>query len=72
MSDVPDVLLLPIDEARCKLAEAGYTDIVEVFTEPPRGVRAEGMVRVVRQREKGDTVELVVARFPELRREVTI
>ena len=71
MSDVPDVLLLPIEAARLKLAEAGYTDVVEVVTQPPRGARAEGIVRVVRQREMGDTVELVVSRFPELCREVT-
>ena len=63
---VPEVLGLPVAEARRRLAEAGVTEVVEVATAPPRGA-TEGEARVVRQRERDGCVSLTLAVFPELR-----
>jgi hypothetical protein len=54
----PDVLAYPLEEAEALLAAAGYTVAVEE-TRPPRG-EPQGGWRVVRQRQEGDRVRLVV------------
>lgn len=59
---VPDVLGLPIDEARTRLKAAGVVDIVEQYTAPPRGA-IEGQARVVRQRLVDRQVQLVLTNF---------
>ena len=64
--DLPDVVGLPVPEARVRLAEAGYAEVEEVVTAPPRRPSHEGCRRVVRVRQTGERVELVVASFPTL------
>ncbi len=55
----PDVLALPLEEARAQLEAAGYE--VEVSeTRPPGGALPQGARRVVRQQHAGGRVWLVV------------
>lgn len=57
--DPPDVLALPLDEARAQLEAAGYTVAVQE-TAPPRRGAPRGSARVVRQEAAGSRVTLVV------------
>jgi len=55
----PDVLAYVLDEARARLEAAGYlVDLEE--TRPPGPVTPAGLARVVRQREEGGRVVLLV------------
>lgn len=59
-----DVLGLPLDLARQRLRDAGFVQISEQTTAPPRGPIA-GQVRVVQQRTgRADEIVLVTASFP--------
>lgn len=64
--DLPDVLGLPIAEARHRLAEAGAPQLCEQPTVPPRRTCPGGVSRVVQQRPEPDRVVLVTAAFPAL------
>ena len=64
--DLPDVVGLPLTQARQRLADRGLTAITEISTAPPRRALATGERRVVRQRCVGECVELVTALFPVL------
>lgn len=64
--DLPDVVGLPLPEARVRLAEAGHDEVDEVVTAPPRRPSNEGVWRVVRVRRIGERVALLVASFPTL------
>lgn len=55
---IPDVLALPLEEARRLLEAAGATPRVSE-TRPPRGGAGEGALRVIRQ-QSGDEVLLTV------------
>lgn len=61
--DLPEVLGLPVEEARARLAEAGVAQVVEVVTQPPRRPLATGVWRVVQLRCEDDRVVLVKALF---------
>jgi hypothetical protein len=62
VSTIVDVIALPLEEARFRLAAAGLTirDVSE--TRPPRRTELTGDRRVVRLRAAGDAVALVVTR----------
>jgi len=55
----PDVLAYALDEARARLEAAGYVVEVEE-TRPPGAGSPAGPARVVRQRQEGSRVLLVV------------
>jgi hypothetical protein len=59
---VPDVLSLGLDEARARLAAAGYIDIEILIS----GRRREGGPRIIRQKTLEGKIELVVSYFKEL------
>lgn len=59
---IPDVLGLPVAEARLRLSAAGVADIAEEPTTPPRGA-IQGQARVVRQRLVDRQVQLVLTNF---------
>lgn len=61
--DLPDVLGLPVEQARARLSQAGWTQVEEVVTEPPRRPLTRGEWRVVRLRAQEDRVVLVKALF---------
>ena len=65
--NLPDVLGLPLEEARKRLTEAGCDEFDEVLTGPPGRTVKAGVLRVVQQRTspQGRPV-LVVAKFPVL------
>ncbi|MGH2452591.1 MAG: PASTA domain-containing protein [bacterium] len=56
---IPDVLALPLEEARRLLEGAGVT-VRPSETRPPRGGEGRGALRVVRQRHEGEAVLLTV------------
>ncbi len=56
---IPDVVALPLEEARRVLEAAGMTVRVSE-TRPPRGGEGRGLLRVIRQRHDGDAVLLTV------------
>jgi beta-lactam-binding protein with PASTA domain len=65
MAELPDVVGLPVDEARSRLCRSGF-EFTEIVTGPPKRPLASGEWRVVRQRETPEGVELVIALFPVL------
>jgi hypothetical protein len=58
---VPDVIGLPLDEARARLANAGVEIRAVTETRPPKAADLTGALRVVRMRGDGP-VDLVVTR----------
>lgn len=56
---MPDVLALPLEEARHVLEAAGMSVRVSE-TRPPRGGEGRGALRVIRQQMDGDAVLLTV------------
>lgn len=57
-----DVIAIPLEEARSRLAAAGLVvgDVSE--TRPPERAELTGALRVVRLRVAGDAIDLVVTR----------
>jgi len=56
---IPDVLALPLEEARRLLEGAGVAVRVSE-TRPPRGGEGRGALRVIRQQHEGEAVLLTV------------
>jgi hypothetical protein len=65
MVELPDVVGLPVDEARSRLCRSGW-GFTQLVTGPPKRPLLSGAWRVVRQHEAPDGVELVTALFPVL------
>ncbi|MDQ7844236.1 MAG: hypothetical protein QN141_09860 [Armatimonadota bacterium] len=57
-----EVVGLELDDARTRLAERGLTVRSVAETRPPRPVELTGRYRVVRVRQDGSAVDLVVTR----------
>jgi len=58
----PEVVGLELEEARARLAGQGLTVRAVAETRPPHPVELTGCYRVVRVRQDGSAVDLVVTR----------